>query len=147
MKEIKESNNHEILWIISIPSNWDEFQKQIMIKSLKTSDINNIKLIYESDAISLSAYNDKYIDNKYKKKNNVFLLIDFGASSVSFTVNKFEDNKGTINQIFTEVKNDIGTNYIVEEIINIFVELLGENNIENIKVNYPGDWIKFLKEI
>ena len=147
MKEIKESNNHEILWIISIPSNWDEFQKQIMIKSLKTSDINNIKLIYESDAISLSAYNDKYIDNKYKKKNNVFLLIDFGASSVSFTVNKFEDNKGTINQIFTEVKNDIGTNYIVEEIINIFVELLGEKNIENIKVNYPGDWIKFLKEI
>ena len=121
MEEIKESNNHEILWIISIPSNWDEFQKQIMIKSLKTSDINNIKLIYESDAISLSAYNDKYIDNKYKKKNNVFLLIDFGASSVSFTVNKFEDNKGTINQIFTEVKNDIGTNYIVEEIINICV--------------------------
>ena len=147
MNELQESNNHDILWVIAIPSNLDEYQKQIMLKSLKDSNINNIKLIYEADAASLSIYNDKYIDNKYKKKDNIFLLIDLGALSATFSVNKFEDNKGTIKNIYTNVKNNIGTNYIIEEILNIFNSLLGEYILDNIKSSNPGDWIKFLKDI
>ena len=152
MKEIQESNDQEILWVIAIPSNWDEFQKQIMVKALKDSDINNIKLIYESDAASLSVYNDKYIDNGYKKKDNAFLLIDLGASSATFSVNKFEDKKGKIKNLFTSVINNIGTNYIIGEILNIFGNLLekysfGEYSLDNIKSNNPGNWIKFLKDI
>ena len=147
MNEIQESNNEKILWVIAIPSNWDEFQKQMMVKSLKDSNINNIKLIYESDAASLSIYNDKYIDNEYKKKDNIFLLIDLGASSATFSVNKFEDKEGTIKHLYTNVKNNIGTNYVIEEIINIFTHLLLDSNLDNIKSSYPGDWIKFLKDI
>ena len=145
--EIKELNHQGILWVIAIPSNMDEFQKQIIIKSLKDIKINNVRLIYETDAASLSVYNDKNIDNEYKKKNNVFLLIDIGASSAKFSVNKFEDKKGTIKQLYTSIKNNIGSNYIIEEIINIFTDILGEYSIDNIKSNCPGDWIKFIKQI
>ena len=147
MKEIKESDEKKILFIIAIPSNWDEFQKQLIKKSLINIGMINIKMIYESEAASLCVFNDKFIDDKYKRKKNVFLLIDIGGSSISFSVNKYEDNKGSIKQIFSLVKNDVGTIYIIEEIINIFINLVGEKHINNIKANNPGEWIKFLKEI
>jgi hypothetical protein len=70
-----------------------------------------------------------------------------GGSSVSYSANKFTDKKGTINQIFSWVKNDVGYIYILEEIINIFTDIVGEKKINNIKSNKPGDWIKFLKQI
>ena len=109
--------------------------------------MTNIKMIYESEATSLSVFNDKFIEDEYKKKNNIFLLIDMGGSSVSYSANKFTDKKGTINQIFSWVKNDVGYIYILEEIINIFTDIVGEKKINNIKSNKPGDWIKLLKQI
>ena len=81
LKEIKTSEEQKILWIIAIPSNWDEFQKQLIYKSLTDSGMTNIKMIYESEAASLSVFNDKFIEDEYKKKNNIFLLIDMGGSS------------------------------------------------------------------
>ena len=147
LKEIKISEEQKILWIIAIPSNWDEFQKQLIYKSLTDSGMTNIKMIYESEAASLSVFNDKFVENDYKKKNNIFLLIDMGGSSVSYSANKFTDKKCTINQIFSLVKNDVGYIYILEEIINIFTDIVGEKKINNIKSNKPGDWIKFLKQI
>ena len=147
MKEIEESDEKKILFIIAIPSNWDEFQKQLIKKTLNNIGMINIKMIYESEAASLCVYHDKFIEDKYKRKRNVFLLIDIGGSSISFSVNKYEDNKGSIKQILSSVKSDIGSIYITEEIINIFINLVGENYINYIKANNPGEWIKFLKEV
>ena len=147
MKEIEESDEKKILFIIAIPSNWDEFQKQLIKKTLNNIGMINIKMIYESEAASLCVYHDKFIEDKYKKKRNFFLLIDIGGSSISFSVNKYEDNKGSIKQILSSVKSDIGSIYITEEIINIFINLVGENYINYIKANNPGEWIKFLKEV
>ena len=147
MKEIEESDEKKILFIIAIPSNWDEFQKQLIKKTLNNIGMINIKMIYESEAASLCVYHDKFIEDKYKKKRNFFLLIDIGGSSISFSVNKYEDNKGSIKQILSSVKSDIGSIYITEEIINIFINLVGDNYINYIKANNPGEWIKFLKEV
>ena len=121
LKEIKTSEEQKILLIIAIPSNWDEFQKQLIYKSLTDSGMTNIKMIYESEAASLSVFNDKFIEDEYKKKNNIFLLIDMGGSSVSYSANKFTDKKGTINQIFSLVKNDVGYIYILDLILFISV--------------------------
>ena len=147
LKELNESNENKILWVLAIPLNWDEFQKQLIHKSLTDSGMTNFKMIYESEAASLSIFSDKNIDNLYKKKNTNFLLIDFGGSSVSFSINKIEDKNGNIKQLHTFVKNDIGSIHIIEEIINIFISIIGEKKINEIKSNNPGVWIKFLKEI
>lgn len=147
LKDLKVFNENQILWILAIPSNWDEFQKQLIHKSLIDSGITNIKMIYESEAASLSIFSDKYIDKVYKKRNNYFLLIDFRSSSASFSINKIEDNYGSIKPIFTFIKDDIGSNYITIEIINIFFSLIGNTTINQVKSNNPRSWIKFLKEI
>ena len=109
--------------------------------------MNNFKMIYETEAASLSIFDDKYVENKYKNMNNIFLLISIGASSISFSINKIEDKKGSIKSIFSSIKNDIGSIYITEEIINIFISLVGKEKIDEIKSNNPGAWIKFLEEI
>ena len=60
MKEIDESDEKKILFIIAIPSNWDEFQKQLIKKTLNNIGMINIKMIYESEAASLCVYHDKF---------------------------------------------------------------------------------------
>ena len=147
LKDLNFPKEEQILWILAIPPNFDEFQKQLIYKSFKDSNMNNIKMIYETEAASLSIFDDKYVENKYKKMNNIFLLISIGASSISFSINKIEDKKGSIKSIFSSIKNDIGSIYITEEIINIFISLVGKEKIDEIKSNNPGAWIKFLEEI
>ena len=147
LKDLNFPKEEQILWVLAIPPNFDEFQKQLIYKSFKDSNMNNIKMIYETEAASLSIFDDKYVENKYKKMNNIFLLISIGASSISFSINKIEDKKGSIKSIFSSIKNDIGSIYITEEIINIFISLVGKEKIDEIKSNNPGAWIKFLEEI
>ena len=147
LKDLNYPKEEQILWVIAIPPNFDEFQKQLIYKSLKDSNMNNIKMIYETEAASLSIFNDKYVENQYKKMKSIFLLISIGASSISFSVNKIEDKYGNIKPIFSSVKNDIGSIYITEEIINIFINIVGKTKIDEIKSNNPGGWIKFLEEI
>ena len=147
LKDLNFPKEEQISWILAIPPNFDEFQKQLIYKSFKDSNMNNIKMIYETEAASLSIFDDKYVENKYKKMNNIFLLISIGASSISFSINKIEDKKGSIKSIFSSIKNDIGSIYITEEIINIFISLVGKEKIDEIKSNNPGAWIKFLEEI
>ena len=145
--ELKEQNENKILFIIAVPHYWNEFQKQLIIKSLKDSGITNTKMIYESESASLCISDDKYIEDKYKSKNNIFLLIDTGGSKTSITLKKFEDKKGNIKSILNFEKYDFGSNYIIEEIINVFMKLIVENKINNIKIDNPGAWVKFLKDV
>ena len=147
LKDLNYPKEEQILWVIAIPSNFDEFQKQLIYKSLKDSNMNNIKMINETEAASLSIFDDKYVENQYKKMKNTFLLISIGASSISFSANEIEDKYGTIKPKFSSVKNDIGSIFITEEIINIFINLVGKTKIDEIKSNNPGGWIKFLEEI
>ena len=147
LNSLNTLQENQILWIIAVPFKWDEFQKQLIYKSLIDSGMINNKMIYESDAASLSLFYDKFIDKSYRRKNNNFLLIDLGSSSVTFSFNKIEDNNGSIRELLTEVKNDIGYNYIVEDIINVFISLIGEEKIKEIKSKTPWSWIKFLEEI
>jgi hypothetical protein len=104
-------------------------------------------MIYESEAASLCISDDKYVENKYKYKNNIFLLIDAGGSKTSLSVNKIEDKNGSIKPILNFVNNDFGSIFIIEEIINIFINIFGENPINYIKYNNPGAWIIFLKDV
>ena len=147
LSELKEEDEKQILFIIAAPSNWNEFQKQLILKSFKDSGISNIKMIYESEAASLCISDDKYVENKYKYKNNIFLLIDAGGSKTSLSVNKIEDKNGGIKPILNFVNNDFGSIFIIEEIINIFINIFGENPINYIKYNNPGAWIIFLKDV
>lgn len=150
IKEINENVELElmkILWVISIPSTWKEFEKQLFKNALIKSGINNIKLIYESEAASLAMYYDTTIQDKFKKKNKIFMLVDAGGNSIDITVNEIIDRKGGIKEIINTTSDNIGISNITEQIIKILEEIYDKSYIDNIKDYKPGEWIKILKDI
>ena len=48
----------KILWIQTIPSSWNEYEKQFLNNCLYKSGMKNNKLIYQFEAASLSIYYD-----------------------------------------------------------------------------------------
>ena len=143
----EDENEEKILWVLSIPSIWKEFEKQLIKDALIKSGMNNNKLIFESDAVSLAFFNDRYISDIYKKRNKYFMLIDAGGYSIDITVNKIIDKKGSFKEIEKSSANNLGIDNIIKEIIKIFEAVFGKSNIDKVKNNEPGEWIKTLKDI
>ena len=151
MKNIKNPKikKNQIKYIIPIPYSWNEFQKQIILNAGYESGMNNIKLIYDSEAASLSMLNDRYIEQKYKQDNKIFMLINAGGYYTNITIYEITD-KSSIKQkliIKNNIVKNIGILTISEEIIKVLEQTFGTNYIDYLKRENPGEWVKALKDI
>ena len=147
---VPRNKKDKIKWIISIPTAWKEFNKQIILNAAYESGMSNIKLLYENEAASLSMLNDKYIPEKHKNKNKVFILASLGGYYSNITINEIVD-KETIKEKEL-IKNNaiienVGVLTIAQEIIQILENIFGKYNVEKAKREDPGEWVKTLKDI
>ena len=139
---------NNIKWVMSVPNSWNEFQKQIILNSALESDLSNISFIYENEAACLSIFTDKSFSNNFFKRKSKFILIDIGGINTQFSV--FEINENNVHEKLP-IKNNILINTgflnIVEKIIKVLEEILGKKEINKIKKEQPGSWLKILKDI
>ena len=143
----KKYKNIPIKWIFAIPENLNQYEKQL-IKNITTElEMYNLNFIYESDASSLTMYNDRSIPFSVKQQNKTFMLIDAGGHSIDITIYKILDEQGTLKQIMQTKNLNLGIFDISNKIINVFKEIFGEKEIEKVKKNEPGEWIKILNDI
>ena len=145
-KKLFDINN--IKWVMTVPHSWNEFQKQIILNSALESGLSNISFIYETEAACLSIYTDKSFSNDFIKRKTKFILIDIGGINTQFSV--FEINTDNVQEKMP-IKNNIVSNTgflsIVEKIIKVLESVLGKNNINKIKKEQPGSWLRILKDI
>ena len=144
LKQEIDNIEDKILWTISIPSAWNEFEKQLFKNSIINSGMKNNKLIYESEASSEFIYHQA---ENILKKNNNFMLIDAGGYFIDISINEFLDRYGNINQILDSKTYYLGINKIIEDILKILEDLFGIAKFNYIKKNNPGNWIRILKDI
>ena len=149
LKKKEKANDKNIKWIFAIPASWNQFQRQILKNITIESGMYNINFIYESEAVSLSLYYDKFISDKLKQRNkkNIFMIIDAGGYSIDISIYEFIDNKGTMKEIFPTHSYFLGILDISDKILKIFEKIFGKKNIEKIKNENPGEWIKTLRDI
>ena len=153
IKQIRESYSQfdkieeKIQWIISIPSAWGEFQKQIIMNALVNSGMKNIKIIYELEAAALAMYYNKYIPYNLKQKNKNLMLIDTGGYSTDITIYQIIDKYGSIKEIYSLETDNKAINNIKEEVIKVLCNILGKATINKIKNDSPGDWVQILNDI
>jgi len=143
----EEIKNNKIKWILSIPSTWNQFEKQIIRNATIESGMYNIEYIHESDASALSFYFDKYIPDKFKKKNNVFMIVDAGGYSIDITIYQIIDKDGTMKQIISTESYQLGILNIADKIIKIIEDIFGKAKIDNVRSKDPGEWVKTLNDI
>ena len=153
IKEIRERYSQfdkieeKIQWIISVPSSWGEFQKQLIMNALIISGMKNIKIIYELEAAALATYYNKYIPKNLKQKNKNFILIDTGGYSMDITAYQIVDNYGNIKEIDTIKTDNKFINNIKEQIIKVLYNFFGKKSIDKIKNDKPGEWVQILNDI
>lgn len=144
----KPIDTNDIKWVMSIPKSWNEFQKQIILNSALESGLLNVSFIYETEAACLSIYRDNGFSDDFTKRKTKFILIDIGGINTQFSV--FEINATAIKKIIP-IKNNIAANTgflnIVEKIIKVLEESLGKKNIDKVKKEEPGSWLRILKDI
>ena len=143
----KKNQKNFIKWVLAIPQNINQFEKQLIKNITADLEMYNLDLIYESEAASLAMYYDKLIPESAKQKNQIFMLIDAGGYSIDITLYKIIDTNGGLKQLTQTQSLKLGILDISNKIINILKEIFGKDALNKIKKNEPGQWIKILNDI
>jgi molecular chaperone DnaK (HSP70) len=117
--ECEKYNKSEVNWIISVPKIWDDYSKLNLLQFGKEAGMNNIDLVLEPEAATLSFFDDKFIDFKYKQEGHYFMMIDLGEYICDITINEIIDNFGNIKQLSLP----LGDNFVSMNINNDIIDI------------------------
>ena len=145
--DYEKYNKNEVNWIISAPKIWDDYSKLNLIHFAKEAGMNDIDLVLEPEAATLSFFVDKFIDFKYKQEGQYFMMIDLGEYICDITINEIIDNFGTIKQLSLPLGDTFGSMNINNDIIDIIELVLGNNTIKEAKNNQFEKYLQTLEDI
>jgi molecular chaperone DnaK len=130
---IKNLNNDNIQAVITVPSNFNDNQREIIKNTFENIGINIIRIINEPSAAAL-AYGLYHSTNEIEK----FLVIDIGGGTMDFTV--LEKTETLFEIIHSCGLNDLGGNNFTQLIYNDFLK--SNKNLEQSKIWYIAQKIK-----
>ena len=113
----------------------------------KKAGMNDILISLESEAASLTMFDDPSISNELKEKGKIFMLIDAGGYTVDITLNKFVDNYSNLKLLSPPSGGNFGSMHINLKIIQFIEDIFGKENIEKFKENNLEKWVLFKNEI
>ena len=76
----------DIKWIVTVPAIWNEYGKQFMRNCAKKAGMKKIIIALEPEAASLTMFKDDNVDEKYKEKGKIFMLIDAGGYTLDMVI-------------------------------------------------------------
>ena len=121
----KKFPNHNVKAVITVPSNFNDVQRETIRSAFNATNINIIRIINEPSAAALS-----YGLNQSSQLEETILVIDTGGGTMDFTVLERTET-------FFEVKhscglNDLGGNNFTQVIFDDFIRV---NRIDKEKYN------------
>ena len=146
-KASKIYTKDDIKWVVTTPAIWDEIGKQITRDAAIEAGMEDITIALEPEAASLMMYKDQSVDNKNKKKGQIFMLIDAGGYTVDITINEIVDKKGNLKQLSPPYGGALGSMNINNDIADIFEQVYGKQYIDEIKEKKYKIWRKILESI
>ena len=138
---------NEIKWVVTVPAIWNEHGKQFMKNCAKKAGMKDILISLEPEAASLNMFDDPYIDNNYKKKDKIFMLIDAGGYTVDITLNQIVDRFRNLKQLSPPSGGSFGSMNINLEIIKIFEKIFGKETFEQFQMKKTNEWGKLKERI
>jgi len=129
--------------VITIPNNFNNYQRNYILKCAEISKLNCNELLHEPISASLS-----YLYNFYNYKELDFIVFDFGAGTLDLSLinSSYENDEWLVEIIDTNGDNSLGgidinillSEWLKNNYINIYNKLLEDDNlnkhIEKIKI-------------
>ena len=120
-------DNPIIKAVITVPSNFNDMQRELIKSCFNSVSINVIRIINEPSAAALA-----YGLNHSTKENEKILVIDTGGGTMDFTI--LEKTELFFEVIHSEGLNDLGGNNFTEIIVNDI-----KNQQKNLEKNQQND--------
>ena len=131
---------NDIKWIVIVPVIWNEYGKQFMRNCAKKAGMNKVLIALEPEAASLTMFKDDNVDQKYKEKGKVFMLIDAGGYTLDITINEIVDSHGNLKQLSPPSGGAYGSMNINDYLIKIVEETFTKEKIANLIKNRYDLW-------
>ena len=135
-----EYSKDNIKWIVTVPAIWNEYGKQFMKNCAKKAGMNKVVIALEPEAASLTMFKDDNVDQKYKEKGKVFMLIDAGGYTLDITINEIVDGEGNLKQLSPPSGGAYGSMNINDHIIKLVEETFTKEKIDDLIDNRFDLW-------
>ena len=89
----------DIKWVITVPAIWNKHAKQFMRDCVIKAGMNDILISLESEAASLTMFEDPNIEDSLKEKGKIFMLIDANTYTVDINLFQIVDEKRNLKQL------------------------------------------------
>ena len=130
----------DIKWIVTVPAIWNEYGKQFMRNCAKKAGMKKIIIALEPEAASLTMFKDDNVDEKYKEKGKIFMLIDAGGYTLDITINEIVDNQGNLKQLSPPSGGAYGSMNINDYLIKLVEEIFTKEKIDDLRKNRYDLW-------
>ena len=148
-ESIKNIDNKDIRWIITLPSILNKENQKFMKDIIKDLDMKNYEIISESDAASLGIFYDENI-KEFLIKDKAYMIINIDLFNTEIIINKILDDKYNLRELIpssTYTNDNNGSYFINGEIINILEHVFGPEDINDKKNNDYDNWQITLDDI
>ena len=142
-----DCSKKDIKWIVTVPAIWNEYGKQFMRQCAKKAGMNKVIIALEPEAASLTMFKDDNVDQKFKEKGKVFMLIDAGGYTLDITINEFADFDGNLKQLSPPSGGAYGSMKINDYIIELVEETFTKEKIDELRKKRFDLWKMTLESI
>ena len=137
----------DIKWVVTVPAIWNEYGKQFMRNCAKKAGMNKVIIALEPEAASLTMFKDDNVNQKYKEKGKVFMLIDAGGYTLDITINEIVDKKGNLKQLSPPSGGAYGSMNINDDLIKLVEETFPKEKLDALRKKRFDLWIVTLSSI
>ena len=130
----------DIKWIVTVPAIWNEYGKQFMRNCAKKAGMKKIIIALEPEAASLTMFKDDNVDEKYKEKGKIFMLIDAGGYTLDITINEIIDIQGNLKQLSPPSGGAYGSMNINDYLMKLIEETFTKKKIDDLRKNRYDLW-------
>ncbi|XP_053373565.1 heat shock 70 kDa protein 12A-like [Mercenaria mercenaria] len=147
---------HEILWVLTVPAIWSDAAKQFMREAAQKAGIsgNQLKLVLEPEAASLYCQADytrrdvqagALVELKSFQVGLKYIVADLGGGTADIATHQVLED-GSLREIYRSTGDALGGNRVNIAFLTFLDNLFGEQVMSSFHRNARGDYLDFVRE-
>lgn len=147
---------HEILWVLTVPAIWSDAAKQFMREAAKKAGILNtqLKLVLEPEAASLFGQANvtqrdvqagEIAELKHFQAGQKYIIADLGGGTADIATHEVLRD-GTLREICRATGDELGGNRVNLAFQRFLDNCFGEKVMQHFRLTARGDYLEFLRE-
>ncbi|XP_013402235.1 heat shock 70 kDa protein 12A [Lingula anatina] len=143
-------SDHDVRWVITVPSIWRDSAKQFMREAAKKAGIrvsSRLVICYEPEAASVFCQRlspHAFVGN-FTAEGTRYLVLDCGGGTVDVTIQQILDN-GHLATLHKASGGTWGGITVDRKFEQLLKDICEDEFIEDYKVRHPSDWVGLIRD-